>query len=98
MVSYSRRLKSGHITCYLNRTYHVLLTHSEKGVVFPGKWRDNPSPHSPWLARCEAPVAGIPNRGGDQHVHYARRSCRWVRRARKNRERNSSSSLDWWLR
>jgi hypothetical protein len=26
MVSYSRRLKSGHITCYLNRTYHVLLT------------------------------------------------------------------------
>src|SRR5580692_131627 len=26
MVSY-HRLKSGHITCYLNRTYHVLLTH-----------------------------------------------------------------------
>src|SRR5450755_2427075 len=26
IVSYSRRLKSGHITCYLNRTYHVLLT------------------------------------------------------------------------
>ena len=26
MVSYSRRLQSGHITCYLNRTYHVLLT------------------------------------------------------------------------
>jgi len=25
MVSY-HRLKSGHITCYLNRTYHVLLT------------------------------------------------------------------------
>jgi AbrB family looped-hinge helix DNA binding protein len=26
MVAYSRRLKSGQITCYLNRTYHVLLT------------------------------------------------------------------------
>jgi hypothetical protein len=26
MVSYSRRPQSGHITCYLNRTYHVLLT------------------------------------------------------------------------
>jgi hypothetical protein len=26
MVSYSRRRKSGQITCYLNRTYHVLLT------------------------------------------------------------------------
>src|SRR5664279_1896765 len=26
MVSYSRRQKSGQITCYLNRTYHVLLT------------------------------------------------------------------------
>src|SRR5713101_1317239 len=26
MVSYSHRLKSGHFTCYLNPTYHVLLT------------------------------------------------------------------------
>jgi len=26
MVSYPHRLKSGHITCYLNRTYHVLTT------------------------------------------------------------------------
>ena len=26
IVSYPRRLKSGHITCYLNRTYHVLTT------------------------------------------------------------------------
>src|SRR5258706_1922416 len=26
MLSYPRRLKSGHITCYLNRTYHVLTT------------------------------------------------------------------------
>jgi hypothetical protein len=26
MVSYPRRPQSGHITCYLNRTYHVLPT------------------------------------------------------------------------
>jgi hypothetical protein len=26
MVSYPRRLQNGHITCYLNRTYHVLTT------------------------------------------------------------------------
>ena len=28
MVSYPRRLHSGHFTCYLNRTYHVLTTGS----------------------------------------------------------------------
>jgi len=27
MVSYSRRPLSGQITCYLNRTYHVLHKH-----------------------------------------------------------------------
>ena len=32
MVSYSRRPQSGHITCYLNRTYHVLLTPTEYWV------------------------------------------------------------------
>src|SRR5260370_9542119 len=26
MLSYPRRLPSGHFTCYLNRTYHVLTT------------------------------------------------------------------------
>ena len=26
MLSYPRRLKSGQITCYLYRTYHVLTT------------------------------------------------------------------------
>jgi hypothetical protein len=26
MLSYPRRLQSGQITCYLNRTYHVLTT------------------------------------------------------------------------
>jgi hypothetical protein len=29
MLSYPRRLQSGHITCYLNRTYHVLTTCAE---------------------------------------------------------------------
>ena len=32
MVSYSRRPQSGHFTCYLNRTYHVLLTQA-KGAL-----------------------------------------------------------------
>jgi hypothetical protein len=26
MVSYPHRLQNGHVTCYLNRTYHVLPT------------------------------------------------------------------------
>jgi adenylate kinase len=30
MVSYPRRPQSGHITCYLNRTYHVLPTVRER--------------------------------------------------------------------
>src|SRR5271157_119027 len=33
MISYSRRLKSGQITCYLNRTYHVLLTERSYSVA-----------------------------------------------------------------
>jgi small subunit ribosomal protein S15 len=38
MLSYPRRLKSGQITCYLNRTYHVLTT----GRVHPlATSRDN---------------------------------------------------------
>src|SRR5271166_3625876 len=32
MVSYSRRPQSGQITCYLNRTYHVLPTLSRYAV------------------------------------------------------------------
>jgi len=28
MVSHPRRPQSGHLTCYLNRTYHVLPTHA----------------------------------------------------------------------
>ena len=33
MVSYSRRQKSGHFTCYLNRTYHVLLTEKQQPLA-----------------------------------------------------------------
>ena len=29
IVSYSRRPQSGQITCYLNRTYHVLATRGD---------------------------------------------------------------------
>jgi hypothetical protein len=32
MVSYPRRLQSGHFICYLNRTYHVLTTRVVKGL------------------------------------------------------------------
>src|ERR1035438_10104989 len=35
MVSYPRRLQSGHFTCYLNRTYHVLTTRIEIVDCFP---------------------------------------------------------------
>src|ERR1700694_4779539 len=35
MVSYSRRLKSGQITCYLNRTYHVLTTDVDLPSIRP---------------------------------------------------------------
>jgi len=39
MVSYPRRLKSGHVTCYLNRTYHVLTT--VVPTAFGSKWLHN---------------------------------------------------------
>jgi hypothetical protein len=32
MLSYNRRLPSGHFTCYLNRTYHVLTTRFDLGI------------------------------------------------------------------
>ena len=32
MVSYSRRPQSGQITCYLNRTYHVLPTQDRSSL------------------------------------------------------------------
>jgi hypothetical protein len=35
MVSYLRRPQSGQITCYLNRTYHVLTT-PPKAVIDTG--------------------------------------------------------------
>ena len=37
MVSYSRRPQSGQITCYLNRTYHVLLTLGYFSLDMPAK-------------------------------------------------------------
>ena len=41
MVSYPRRLQSGHITCYLNRAYHVLPTGVFKGVDEPAAPKHN---------------------------------------------------------
>src|SRR5579871_6760430 len=55
MVSYRRRPQSGHITCYLNRTYHVLPTTADSGVdrstasrvlELQGKLRRNHRPRS----------------------------------------------------
>src|ERR1017187_513362 len=41
MVSYSRRPKSGQIMCYLNRTYHVLLTRDLLALA-SAPWRVHP--------------------------------------------------------
>src|ERR1019366_2234551 len=35
MLSYPRRLPSGHFTCYLHRTYHVLTTHGRFQLTMP---------------------------------------------------------------
>jgi hypothetical protein len=35
MVSYPHRPQSGHIMCYLNRTYHVLPTRPEEQIAKP---------------------------------------------------------------
>ncbi len=60
MVSYPRRLKSGQITCYLNRTYHVLTT-----LCFQSIDNDSKSSYAPPLSaptpRCpELPVRSDP--------------------------------------
>ncbi len=41
MVSHSRRLKSGQITCYLNRTYHVLTTILHSVLDTKPNWEQN---------------------------------------------------------
>src|SRR5580658_908559 len=41
MVSYPHRPKSGHITCYLNRTYHVLPTEDSIRIDKRLKQRQN---------------------------------------------------------
>src|SRR5579864_2952745 len=41
MVSYSRRPQSGHIVCYLNRTYHVLTTHVTSNLALHSKRADH---------------------------------------------------------
>src|SRR5579864_4076274 len=64
MVSYPYRSQSGHITCYLNRTYHVLPTSNATHVdnfpfgrqttAFAGNrfWRaPAAAPHAQWLFR-----------------------------------------------
>jgi len=43
MFSYSRCLKSGHITCYSDRTYHVLLTVSATNHSYSGQYCSVPN-------------------------------------------------------
>ncbi len=38
MLSYPRRLPSGHFTCYLIRTYHVLTTDESSGLTLSETW------------------------------------------------------------
>ena len=68
MVSYSRRPQSGQITCYLNRTYHVLLTRPDPPFdrTLPGYLTTPTSENrvGKWRARasdsriCEKEVTG----------------------------------------
>src|ERR1017187_6340903 len=57
MVSYPRRLQSGQITCYLNRTYHVLTTRFDCVVAQSSKTceRSRPENDSP---KSRPPAAG----------------------------------------
>src|SRR5438552_14017798 len=64
MVSYPHRPQSGHITCYLNRTYHVLPTRSaaapfRKAPSVP-KWAQSGGGDSPLLSgNCGMLRAGV---------------------------------------
>src|SRR5271167_1222240 len=64
MVSYSRRRKSGQITCYLNRTYHVLLTHTLNRFdhVFLRCYRQTDTPDALQAAVHSGRAAGAPDR------------------------------------
>src|ERR1035441_4295301 len=88
MVSYPRRLKSGHITCYLNRTYHVLTTMCTFGgcrgarLVLESVIREW---GSGWHERAQETVEENPQRGNPdsgQALFPYRRSCGVVPSAR----------------
>src|ERR1700732_5080353 len=75
MVSYPRRLQSGHFTCYLNRTYHVLTTAFSIAVDFPSFREHNPleSPLQRGRSRfgsvimyCPPPLRGRPGLAGQK--------------------------------
>src|SRR5580704_11369729 len=63
MVSYHRP-KSGHITCYLNRTYHVLLT--RRDVWLAGWfWAVLPSQRELWRMARDARCLAAAHDSGD---------------------------------
>ncbi len=58
MLSYPRRLPSGHFTCYLNRTYHVLTTFTyfpldmeDLEAYVAGRLAANGNAKLPWRSR-----------------------------------------------
>jgi len=58
MVSHPRRPQSGHLTCYLNRTYHVLPTKQRRLLDAPIGERDNGVHVSPARSRPATPPFG----------------------------------------
>src|SRR5277367_5486870 len=76
MVAYSRRQKSGHITCYLNRTYHVLPTTIAKTLDTS---RDLPLPSH-----------YVVNGSANDHGHVHPRRCRVHDRSLSAQTENSN--------
>src|SRR5437660_6065355 len=76
IVSYSRRPQSGQITCYLNRTYHVLATQRRssslttpsllsRGQPFLGRGQERSKPRvgqppKGWVLHAKIRPSGIP--------------------------------------
>src|SRR5947208_13521746 len=64
MVSYPHRPKSGHITCYLNRTYHVLTTAKAPALAkFSESWYSRRPRHWRDIARNGYPAQPMPPPG-----------------------------------
>ena len=67
MVSYLHRPLSGHITCYLNRTYHVLTTDDYRAVDNLGTMSDDSNAFSYFgsMSRISLPSRDDPQASPD---------------------------------